>query len=140
MNRKKYNQIRAVIYLFILLIVFLGVLNNSHLLATTAVITGLVFSILVRSKANIQIDEREKMIREKAAQTAYAIFSPTIGIGTFILLIPSASRHPVFAKGDFTYLESLGAVLAYLTFFLISVYAISYHYFSKIYGGGGARE
>jgi uncharacterized membrane protein len=132
MNHKRYKQIRAAVVLFTAMIVAIAVNQNSYLLAAIGVITGMLFMILVRSKTKISIDEREKTIREKAAQMTYAIFAPTIGIGSFLIIM--------LARGEFYYLESLGMVLAYLTLFLIALYAISYHFISKKYGGGGSEK
>lgn len=132
MDIKKYRQVRATATLFIGAIVAVAVVQNSYLLATIGVLTGMLFLALVRSKTKITIDEREQTIKEKAAQTTYAIFAPTIGIGAFLLFI--------MARGQFLYLESLGMVFAYLTLFLIALYAISYHFFNRKYGGGGNEE
>jgi len=139
MNIKQYQQIRVAIVIFIGIIVSIGVAKNSYVLALLAVITGMLFLILVRSKTKITIDEREKTIREKAANITYAIFAPTIGIGAFILLIPSRSGLAVFSKGEFLYLESLGMIFAYLTLFLISLYAISYYFYNRKFGGANEK-
>lgn len=137
---KKYRQIRVAAIFFIGAIVSISVVSDSYLLAVIGVIIGMLFLILVKSKAKIIADEREITIREKAAQMTYAIFTPTIGIGAFLMLIPSRSGISVFAKGEFTYLESLGMVFAYLTLFLIAIYAISYHFLNKKYGGSNDEE
>ena len=137
MNRKQYKKFRIIVAFFVAAIVSLATISSSYLLAFAGVLTGIIFMALVRSKAKIQADEREITMREKAAQMTYAIFAPTIGIGAFLLLIPSYSGFSVFARGEFAYLESLGMVFAYLTLFLIAIYAISYHFLSKKYGGGG---
>jgi uncharacterized membrane protein len=135
MSIKSFQQVRVLVALFIGAIVSLGVTQNSYLLATIGVCTGMLFLVFVRSKTKITIDEREKAIREKAAQLTYAIFAPTIGIGAFLMLIPSHSGFSVFAKGEFAYLESLGMVFAYLALFLIAIYAVSYHFLNRKYGG-----
>lgn len=140
MNRKKYKQLRAVVILFVFAIVGLAVVHNSYLLSISGVLTGMVFMALVRSTTKIRVDEREATVREKAAQLTYAIFAPTLGIGAFLLLLPSSGVSSVFAKGEFMYLESLGMVFAYLTLFLIAMYAISYHFLNRKYGGGGNEE
>ena len=141
MDRKKYHQLRVVVTLFVSVIVSLSVTSNSYLLALVGVLSGLLFLTLVRSKAKITVDERESSIQEKAARMTYAIFTPTLGIGAFLLLIPSQGElFPVFAKGDFLFLESLGMIFAYLTLFLIFLYAISYHFLNRKYGGGADAE
>jgi uncharacterized membrane protein len=140
MNIKKYRQMRIVAALFIGVIVSIAVTQNSYLLAVIGVLTGMLFLILVKSKTKIVVDEREATVREKAAQLTYAIFAPTIGIGAVLMLIPSHSGVSVFAKGEFAYLESLGMVFAYLSLFLIAIYAISYHFLNRKYGGGSNEE
>lgn len=140
MNRKKYKQLRAIVALFVAGIVGLAVTRDSYLLASAGVLTGMVFMILVRSTAKIRTDERELTIQEKAARMTYAIFAPTVGIAAFFLLLPSKSGFAVFSKGEWLYIESLGMVFAYLTLFLIALYAISYHFFSRRFGGGGNEE
>lgn len=140
MDRKKYNQLRVAVAFFVGIIVALAVSSNSYLLATIGVMTGMLFMGIVRAKTKISIDEREKTIREKAAHMTYAIFAPTIGIGAFLLLIPYQNLSPVFVNGEFAYLESLGMVFAYLTLFMIAIYAISYHFLNRKYGGGSNEE
>jgi uncharacterized membrane protein len=140
MNTNRYRQVRLLAILFIGAVVAVAVFQNSYLLAMVGILTGFLVLVLVRSKAIITADERELTVREKAAHTTYAIFAPTIGIGAFLLLIPYKDISPVFANGDFVYLKSLGVIFAYLSLFLISLYAISYHYFNKKYGGGEDKE
>lgn len=135
MTRKKYNQIRAAVAVFVAFIISNAAIRDSYLLAAAGVITGMIFMALVRSKANIKIDEREKAVQEKAANITYAIFAPTLAIGAFLLLVPSTSRLDVFAKGEFVYIESLGMIFAYLALFLITIYSVSYHFFNKRYSG-----
>jgi uncharacterized membrane protein len=140
MDRKKYKQLRVIVTFFISAIIGLAVVRNSYLLSIAGVLTGMVFMALMRSKAKIRTDEREATIQEKAARMTYAIFAPTISIAAFLLLLPSKGGISVFSKGEWLYIESLGMVFAYLALFLITIYAISYHYFNKKYGGGGNEE
>lgn len=140
MNRHKYHLLRKLITTFVSVTVAMAVIRNSYLLAIAGVATGMVFLAFVRTKANIKVDEREKAVREKAANFTYAIFTPTLAIGSFILLVPFQKISPVFANGEFVYLESLGQILAYLTLFLIAIYAISYHYLNRKFGGSGDEE
>lgn len=140
MNRKIYRQLRILVAFFVGMIVSIAVSRDSYLLATVGVLTGMVFMFLVRSKAKISTDERELTVQEKAARMTYAIFAPTIGIGTFLLLLPSKGGFSVFSNGEWLFIESLGMVFAYLTLFLITIYAISYHFFNKKYGGNGDEK
>jgi uncharacterized membrane protein len=136
MDIKRYKQMRVIIILFLGAIIGISVIANSYMLSAITIFIGLLFLVLVRSKTKITIDEREVAVREKAAQLTYAIFAPTIGIGAFLLLFPGNSGLSVFSKGEWIYVESLGMVLAYLTLFLIALYAISYYFLNKKYGGG----
>lgn len=140
MNRKTYRQLRILVAFFVGMIVSIAVSRDSYLLATAGVLTGMVFMFLVRSKAKISTDERELTVQEKAARMTYAIFAPTIGIGAFLLLLPSKGGFSVFSNGEWLFIESLGMVFAYLTLFLITIYAISYHFFNKKYGGNGDEK
>lgn len=140
MNRKVYKQFRLAVAFFVGMIVFLAVSRDSYLLAMAGVLTGMVFMFLVRSRVKISADERELAVQEKAARITYAIFAPTLGIASFLLLLPSKGGLPVFSKGEWVFIESLGMLLAYLTLFLITIYALTYHFFNKKYGGGGDEE
>ncbi len=140
MDRKKYKQLRVIVAFFVAAIVGLAVIRDSYLLAAAGVLTGIVFTVLVRVKAKIRTDERETTVQEKAARMTYAIFAPTIGIAAFLLLLPSKGGISVFSKGEWLFVESLGMIFAYLVLFLITIYAISYHFFNRKYGGGGNEE
>jgi uncharacterized membrane protein len=140
MNRKRYKQLRALVTIIVSAIIGLAVIRNSYLLASAGVLTGMVFIVLVSTTAKIRTDERELAVQEKAAKMAYTIFAPTIGITAFFLLLPSKGGISVFRNGEWLYIESLGMVFAYLTLFLVAIYAISYHFFNRKYGGGGNEE
>lgn len=132
MNIHNYHKIRKFTSLFISAIVSVSVVQNSYLLAAVGVLTGMLFLVLVRAKAKVTVDEREKAVREKAAQMTYGIFAPTIAIASFLIIM--------FSQGEFYYLEFLGMVLAYLALFLIALYALSYHFLNRKYGGGNDEE
>jgi uncharacterized membrane protein len=140
MTRKKYTQLHIIVFIFIVAIVGIAIIRNSYVMATIGLLTGLVFMGLVHSNTKIKIDEREATIQEKAARMTYAIFAPTLGIGAFLMLIPSSGLFSFFPRGEFAYLESLGMVFAYLTLFLIAIYAITYYFLNKKYGGGDHEE
>jgi uncharacterized membrane protein len=135
MNRKTYPFVRRVIVLFVGVIVATAVVRNSYLLALVGIFTGMFFLFLSKATAKIKTDEREVTVQEKAARMTYAIFAPTIGIVSLLLLIPAKGGLAIFSKGEWLYVEALGMILAYLTFFLITIYGISYHYFSRKMGG-----
>lgn len=139
MNRSTYVRTQRLVSLFVGLLVSLSITLHTYLLAIVAVSTGMLFLALVRKKGHIVVDERERQVQEKAAQSTYAIFAPTIGLGALLLIF--FARGDISAiKEEFYFLESLGMVLAYLTCFLITLYAISYYFFNHKYGGGTDEE
>ena len=139
-NRKTYQKIRVAVTFFVATVVGISVTNHSYLLTFAGVLTGMIFMLLVRVKANIKTDEREVAIQEKAARITYTIFTPTIGLSALLMLIPSQSGLSVFSRGEFLFLESLGMVFAYLVLFMISLYALSYYVLNKKYSGGNDEE
>lgn len=140
MNRKKYKQLRVIVISFVAVMVVLSILRDIYLLSAASILAGIVFMILVKAKAKIRTDERESTVQEKAARMTYLIFTPTIGIAAFLLLLPSKGGIEAFSKGEWLFTESLGMVFAYLTLFLIVIYAISYHFFNRKFGGGDNEE
>ncbi len=140
MNIKRYRQFRVVIALFVGTLVAFALNTGNFILLIASVLAGMAFMTVVRLKTKINTDEREASVQEKAAKTTYAIFAPTIGITALLLLFPSHSGLSVFSKGEFEYIESLGMIFAYLALLQIAIYAISYHFFNRKYGGGGNEE
>lgn len=132
MNTQQYRYVRVAVILFMAAVVVVSLWLNNHLLAAAGIVTGLLFLLLVRSRARILVDEREQSIREKAAAATYTIFAATIGVSAVILLL--------WSRRGFVYLEALGLLFAYLALFLIALYAISYQFFNRRYGGGGDEE
>ncbi len=132
MNIKTYRQIRIIVAFFISVIVAIATIRNSYLMAIFGVLTGMMFMILVRSKIKITVDERERTIREKAAQMTYAIFTPMLGIAALILTL-----MPKDVPAD---LQNLGILLSYLTLFLIALYSVSFYFLNKKYGGSSDEE
>jgi uncharacterized membrane protein len=132
MNTKRYKQTRILVAIFISTTVSLAVNLNSYILAAAGVITGMLFMILVRSKIKIRVDERERAVREKTAQMTYAIVTPILGLGSFLILM--------MGRGEFVFLQTLGTILSYVTLFMIAVYAIAFHFLNRKYGGSGDEE
>jgi uncharacterized membrane protein len=132
MNTQQYRYVRVAVIFFMAAVVAVSLWLNNHLLAAAGIVTGLLFLLLVRSRARILVDEREQSIREKAAAATYTIYAATIGVSAVILLL--------WSRSGFVYLEALGLLFAYLALFLIALYAISYQFFNRRYGGGGDEE
>lgn len=136
MNKKKYNQFRAAVVLFMLAIIVISIWLQLYFLAVVGVFTAAIFLMIVQSQTKLAIDEREQTIREKAAHTTYAIFAPTVAICALLLLIPShGDIFPVFAKGEFLFIESIGMILAYLTLLLVVIFSLSYYWLQRKFGG-----
>lgn len=131
MTPKTYRQIRALIAVFISLLVSIAVTQDNQVLAVVAVLTGMLFMILVRTKTKLLIDEREKAVGEKSARLTYAIFAPTLGLGSVFL---------VFLGRDNPYLFSLGQTLSYLTLYLIALYSFCHFIINKRMGGTSDEE
>ncbi len=129
MNNNTYRILWIGIIAFMLVIVGVAVKLENMILAIAGVLTGMAFMVIARFKTDNRIDEREKMVHEKAAQMAYAIFAPTIGLGAVFLIF--------LARGEFFFLEAIGIVLAYLSLFLIALYVIFHFFFNRKYGGDG---
>ena len=132
MNTHRYRQVRAAALIFMAAVVVVSIWLDMLLLAGAGVLTGILFLVLVRSRTEISVDEREQTIRDKAASATYGIFAATIGISAVLLLL--------FSRRGYLYLEAVGLVFAYLTLFLIALYAVSYQYFNRKYGGGRSEE
>ncbi len=132
MNTHRYRQVRIAALIFMAAVVVVSIWLDMLLLAGAGVLTGLLFLVLVQSPTGISVDEREQTIRDKAASATYGIFAATIGISAVLLLL--------FSRRGYLYLEAVGLVFAYLTLFLIALYAVSHQYFNRKYGGGRSEE
>ena len=111
------------------IIMSLAVSLDNMVLAIASVVIAIMFMWVMRSKTKRVVDEREVMVRQKAAQMAYAIFAPTIGLGSVILMM--------VGKDEFYFVEAMGIVLSYLSLFLIGLYSIALIFFNRKYGGDG---
>ena len=129
MNNKTYQKYRVGIAIFTSLIVGIAVSRDNTILAIAGVLIGMAFMMAVRSKTKLLLDERQKMVREKAAQMSYAIFAPTIGLGSLILIL-------LAPEGSY-FMEAIGMVLAYLSLFFIALYSISHYFINRKFGGDG---
>lgn len=131
MNSKQYRQSRIVVVFLVSILVALASKLDLAILAIAAALTGFVFLLVVRFKHKIVIDEREKTIREKAAQTAQAVFTPTLAIGALLMIL--------FGQNSI-YILALGQIFAYLSLFQMLLYAISFHFYNHKYGAAANEE
>ncbi|MDK2980837.1 MAG: hypothetical protein PWQ55_1184 [Chloroflexota bacterium] len=132
MDEKTFKLFRILVGAFLAALVFLALLRAQYALAALTALAGLAFLTVVRSGSGVIVDERDRSIREKAAQLTYAIFAPTLGLSALGLLV--LSHHSNF------FLESLGVILAYLTLFQIALYTLSSFFIDRKLGGHGKEE
>lgn len=92
---------------------------------------GVFFMGVSKTTNKMIIDQQAASIQGKAAWMTYSIIVSTLGISAFLLVLPSKAGISVFSKGEWLFIESLGVIFAYLTFFLFVSYAISYYFFNK---------
>lgn len=140
MSDKRYRQLKGGVLLFVSILVLVAVVRGSFLLTLAALFTGGFFMFLVRKIAHISTDERELAVQEKAARLTYFIFAPTLILASFFLLLPAYGNLEVMSKGEWLFIESLGLIFAYLSLFLLLIYAIVYHFLNHHFGGGHDEE
>jgi len=130
---KKGIWIRVAIASFIGANTAVAMIFRVYALALSGLAIGILFLILVGRRNRILMDERAAMIQEKAARMTYAVFAPTIALGSFVMIVMGRAN-------DSPYLESLGTVLFYLMLFLIILYGIFCRYYNRKLGGGDDEE
>lgn len=132
MDEKTFKTLKILVTAFLAALVFLALLRTQYALAVIAFVAGSLFLTIVRSTGGLVVDEREQIVREKAAQLTYLIFTPTLGLSALGLL---------FLSHDSNYfLESLGVIFAYLTLFQITLYTLSSFFIDRKLGGNGQEE
>jgi len=129
MNNKTYKWYRMGIAFFVAAMMSIAVSLDNNWLALSSVVIGMIFMAVVRSKTKRIVDEREVMVRQKAAQMTYAIFAPTIGLGSLLLML--------LADESNYFLEAMGIVLSYLTLFQIALFSIFLVFYNRKHGGHG---
>lgn len=135
MTLKKYRQTKNFTLVFLILIILVSLSLKLFLLTGISILTFILFFSLISSKNQKIFDEREVSLRQQATDFTFTIFLSTISITSFLMLIPSYSGLSVFSKEEFLYLETLGVIFAYLTLFIITLYSISFIFFSRKNGG-----
>ena len=140
MALKKYRQTKNLVLVFLILILLISFSLKLFLLTGFSLLTFILFLSLISSKNQKIFDEREVSLRQQATDFTFTIFLSTISLSTFLMLIPSYSGLPVFSRGEFLFLESLGVIFAYLTLFIIILYSVSYFFFSQKAGGKTDEE
>lgn len=129
MTYKSFKKIRLLIIILIAIIVATAVSINNFYLAVSGILIGLLFNILVRSKLRKKlVDERIVSLSGKAARMTYVISTLTLAILSLFLIF-SGRQH------QDTTTETIGIIFSYIAMLNIAIYAISFRYFNKKYGG-----
>lgn len=129
MTYKNFKTIRVLIIILVGAIVAAAVTINNFYLALLGILIGLLFNFLVRIKfKKTLVDERIETISGRAARTTYTIITMFLALMGLLLIVYARQQQ------DF-YTEALGVTFAYLAMFNITIYALSFKFFNKKYGG-----
>lgn len=128
MNKEQYNRVKAAVAAAVGIVAAVSVINDSFTLLLAAVTLGMVVLYAAKqSVAEVQVDERISLIRQKAAAT-------TLGITT--ILMAAAGILLVFAsRQGLVNLEQLGYTLAFQANIILGVNAfLNWHYRNQMGG------
>ncbi len=129
MKIKTFLKLKVVTAFFIAAIVGVSVSLNNLYLSIAGVLIGVLFLVLVKSRVNgVLVDERVISVSGRASYAAYAVSTVFFAFMGLFLLMSSKGT------GDLA-VELIGTVLCYASMLLMAVYAISYHYLNRKYGG-----
>jgi uncharacterized membrane protein len=128
MNTEQYNRVKAAIAAAVGIVAAVSVINDSFTLLLAAVTLGMVVLYAARQRvAEVQVDERTSLIRQKAAATTLGI--TTILMAAVGILLVFASRQGLVD------LEQLGYMLAFQANIILGVNAfINWHYRNQMGG------
>lgn len=133
MTLKQYKTARMLVALFIAATISVSVTLNNIYLAVAAVLIGMLFMIVIKRRIKgVAADERVMTVSEKASRITFAIFTPIIGIASFILIMIGEQGNPR--------LKFLGMVLSYLTLLSIAIYSFTFYFINRKMGGGSDEE
>jgi uncharacterized membrane protein len=128
MNKEQYNRVKAAVAAAVGIVAAVSVINDSFTLLLAAVTLGMVVLYAAKQRvAEVQVDERISLIRQKAAAT-------TLGITT--ILMAAAGILLVFAsRQGLVNLEQLGYTLAFQANIILGMNAfLNWHYRNQMGG------
>jgi uncharacterized membrane protein len=129
MTAKTFFKLRILIGVLVAAVIAVSISINNLYLSVAGVLIGILFMLLVRSRVNgVLVDERVLSVSGKASYVAYAVATVFFAVSGLFLL--DSSRR----TGDLS-AELIGTLLCYVSMLLVAVYAISFHYFNRRYGG-----
>jgi len=128
MNTEQYNRVKAAVTAAVGIVAAVSVINDSFTLLLATVTLGMVVLYAAKQRvAEVQVDERTSLIRQKAAATTLGI--TTIIMATAGILLVFASRQGLVD------LEQLGYTLAFQANIILGVNAfLNWHYRNQMGG------
>jgi len=128
MNTEQYNRVKAAVAAAVGIVAAVSVINDSFTLLLATVTLGMVVLYAAKQRvAEVQVDERTSLIRQKAAAT-------TLGITT--ILMAAAGILLIFAsRQGLVDLEQMGYALAFQANIILGVNAfLNWHYRNQMGG------
>jgi uncharacterized membrane protein len=127
-NKEQYNRVKAAVAAAVGIVAAVSVVNDSFTLLLATVTLGMVVLYAARQKvAEVQVDERTSLIKQKAAATTLGI--TTILMAAVGILLVFASRQGLVD------LEQLGYSLAFQANIILGVNAfLNWHYRNQMGG------
>lgn len=125
MSYKAFRGLRILVIIFILLIVSIAVTIENAILASFAVVIGIIAMIAIkRNVKEIKTDEMIQNIAQKSAWWAYNIFVPFLAVLSIFLTVDNKEGSDLY---------NLGVTLSYVALIHIALYLIAFLYFKKKY-------
>ena len=125
MSYKAFRGLRILVIIFILLIVSIAVTIENAILASFAVVIGIIAMLAIkRNVKEIKTDEMMQNIAQKSAWWAYNIFVPFLAILSIFLTVDNKEGSDLY---------NLGVTLSYVALIHIALYLIAFLYFKKKY-------
>jgi uncharacterized membrane protein len=125
MSYKTFKSLRILVIIFILLIVSIAVTLENAILASFAVVIGIIAMLAIkRNVKEIKTDEMMQNIAQKSAWWAYNIFVPFLAILSIFLTVDNKEGSDLY---------NLGVTLSYVALIHIALYLIAFLYFKKKY-------
>jgi uncharacterized membrane protein len=128
MNRQKFTLCSVIITLVLSVLILLSILIEISVLAVVAFIAGLALMFILRSRVKIvTVDERTRLIHEKASTVTLQIFVLGALLLGFVLMVVSISGYADLSQS--------GGTLLYPASALAILHLILWHYYRRKYGG-----
>lgn len=127
MKAKTFIWAKALIMIFIVLVVGYAYVKQLAVVGLGAVVVGMLFMVLVKTRVKeVMVDERMMTVAGKAGEITYRVVTLVMGLGALMLM--------TIGQGEgMEYLNALGLIFAYIAMFSIGVYALSYWLFNRDY-------